>query len=165
MHVSAGLKQRKPANQKVQSDSPPRPVTTFPLLSHIFGGSNLSPRVEQKFYSITNKYRHDFRSKGCFTKDGLGFRVGVWWEILQKLVICRPPRASLRFPVVPCQRERAWTLQAQLLRPYQGHPVPSPQLLGSGVASKRLKWMEENFKVSQLFLSFPAWQYTVSFVY
>lgn len=80
-------------------------------------------------------------------------------------------QASLRFPVVPCQREQAWTLQARLPRPYQEHPIPGAppptpaRLLGFGVASKRLKWMEENFKVSQLFLSFPAWPYTVSFVY
>lgn len=73
MHVSAGLKQKKPANQKVQSDSPPRPVTTFPLLSHIFGGFNLTPRVEQKFYRITNKYRHMTSApKGVSQRMGSG---------------------------------------------------------------------------------------------
>lgn len=64
--------------QRVLSDPAPRPVTTFPLLSHSFGGCNLAPRAEQKFYSIANKYRHmtSFLAEGCFTKDELGFRVG-----------------------------------------------------------------------------------------
>ena len=66
------------SQQRVLSDPAPIPVTTFPLLSHSFGGCNLAPRAEQKFYSITNKYSHmtSFLSEGCFTKDGLGFGVG-----------------------------------------------------------------------------------------
>lgn len=54
--------------------SSPRLLSTFPLLSYIFRGFNLAPRVVQRFYSITNKYRHmtSFLSKGCFTKGGLG---------------------------------------------------------------------------------------------
>lgn len=106
MLVSAALKQRKPGNQRVQSGSPSRPLATVPLLSHISGGFNLAPRVEQNFYSITNNT--SFLSKGCFTKDGLGFGGGGGaggGRILQKLVICRPARAALRCPVVPRQRE------------------------------------------------------------
>ena len=59
------------------------------LYFHIFRGFNLAPRLEQKFYSITNKYRciTSFLSKGCFAKDGL---VSWWEEILQKLNIYRP---------------------------------------------------------------------------
>lgn len=41
-----------------------------------------------------------FLSKGCFTKN----EQGVGGEILQKLGICRPPIAPVRFPVLPCQR-------------------------------------------------------------
>nr|XP_054092929.1 uncharacterized protein LOC128928358 [Callithrix jacchus] len=82
-------------------------------------------------------------------------------KTLQKLGIYRPSRAFMRSPALLCQRREARTLQAQLLRPYQGRRVPSPQLLGSEIACKRLKWLEKNFKDGQSFLSFPAWPYTV----
>ena len=163
MLVSAALKQRKPGNQRVQSGSPSRPLATVPLLSHISGGFNLAPRVEQNFYSITNNT--SFLSKGCFTKDGLGFGGGGG------------AGEGGKNPTKTCHLQACWSSPemscsspskgvSQLLRPYQGHPVPSPRLLGwGGGASKWLKWMEENFKVSQLSLSFPSWPYTVSFVY
>lgn len=162
MLVSAALKQRKPGNQRVQSGSPSRPLATVPLLSHISGGFNLAPRVEQNFYSITNNT--SFLSKGCFTKDGLGFGGGGGaggGRILQKLVICRPARAALRCPVVPRQRE--WASCCGHIKGTRCPPLRS--WVGAGGASKWLKWMEENFKVSQLSLSFPSWPYTVSFVY
>lgn len=141
-----------PANQRVPSGSP-RFLNTFPFLSHIFRGFNFSPKGRAKILQHHNKYRHmtSFLSKGCFTKDGLTVGGGNPTETRN----LQAPRTPMRFPVLPCQRGQAWTLQAQLLRPYQGHLVPSPRLLDSGVASKRLKWMEKNFKVGQLFLSFP----------
>lgn len=64
---------RKPANDRVQSGFPSRPLYCFPLLSHIFGGILFRPTVEQKIYDTENKHRHmtSFLPKGCFTKDGL----------------------------------------------------------------------------------------------
>lgn len=150
----SALEWRKPANQSAQNGSPPRPLTTFPLPSHILRGFNLAPREEEK-YSVTNT--------GIWlpsSPKGVLQRMGWQWEEksyknLEFAGLLEHPGDFLYFPVKegePGLRRRRCCGHIKGTR----CPPFGFWILGSGVSSKRLKWMEENFKVGQLFLSFPT---------
>lgn len=134
----------RPAHDKIQSASPPRPFGTFPSLSHISGG--FEPKGHSRNF-IASQTNTDIWLPSC-PKGVLKEWAGK--KMLQKLGICRFSRVPMRFLALPSPASvgagaaaisRAW--------------VPSPHhKLGSEVASKRLKRME-NFKGSQTFLSFP----------